>query len=292
MCVVTPEPSLGLQRSFSRFIIAEINLDCVFLWALWGAHVYVCESGWASWGLQKALCAVRSPAFAGALGLCRCAYTHKMSSVSKITSHISNNSEADSSFLAVRDTLESRCGSLLWRITENLVKPVSPSAGTAAWQQAWARPCLCSSARWGEIMQNSLSQNSVYHHRRSRAPVCVPAQSCHQQLLNSTTFWISTHHENPPLIKCSRGNKKFKMHFQAGLVHTIRSILGTKSFLLVSAVEGGSGDTRSKQNQQAAHEVTWQHEGSKKEEAEVQDWVRHCGGWIRKHFASQLELFN
>lgn len=207
--------------------------------------VCVCELGWACWGLWKAQCAMRSPPFASA-GLGPCADTHKMSSVSnvsKLTSHILSNSEADSSSLAVRDTLESRCGSLLWIFWESL--KIWWNLCPQVQEQQPGSKCehglVCALLHTGKIRQNSLSQESVYHRRGSRAPVCVPAQSCHQQLLNSTTFWISTHHENPPLIKCSQGSKKFKMRLRPGLVHTTRSILGMKSFLLVSAVERGQG---------------------------------------------------
>lgn len=85
----------------------------------------------------KAHWAVRSPAFAGAgLGLCAGVETltkcPQFPKVSKLTSHISDNSEADSSSLAVRDTFESRSGSLLWRMTENLVKPECKNSSLAA----------------------------------------------------------------------------------------------------------------------------------------------------------------
>lgn len=193
---------------------------------------------------------MRSPAFASAvLGPCAgvqiLAKCPQFPNGSKLTSHISSNSEADSSALAVRDTLESRCESLLWRITENLLKPVSPSARTAVWQRVWAWACLC----WGKSCRIP-GPRTQFIATEGAEPRCVfQLRTATSSYWIAATFWISTHHENPPLIKYSWGSKKFKMHFQPGLLHTTRSILGIKSFLLVDAV-WGSGDRTSKTDRQ------------------------------------------
>lgn len=120
---------------------------------------------------------MRSPAFASAgVGPCAGVQTlmkcPQFPNVSKLTSHILSNSEADSSSLAVRDTLQSRCGNLLWRITgeKNLVKPVSLSA-----KQQPGSKCehglVSSLLHTGGIVQNSLFQGSVYC--RGMEPQCV-----------------------------------------------------------------------------------------------------------------------
>lgn len=173
--------------------------------------------------------------------------------------------------------LEGRFGSFLWRISEKPGETYIPQCKNSSLAVSVSVVLFLLFCTLGKHVQNSLSQNTAYCHRKSETSACIWTQNCNQHLLNSTTFWVSAHCENPPWIKCSRGSKKFKMLFHPGLGHTTRSILSIKSFLLVNAVWGwqSGGDARhNKQTQQATCMVTWEDEGSNKEvEGTVLSWA-------------------